>query len=554
MGARIEYSTLFMEDGFIKSAKKDHIKLYNDNGALIHLPPTSFLAAIRKMATRQSLLIHEKRTGSASEANLQIQAVHDKKTGQIFDIVLRDTSADEIIPYYINDKGRLKIYLHSGVPRSIVNAVPRNGQNIDGRYWSGHLIEPIQFDKNLVAPVNEESSDKNFQTFIKKTLGLNPPKEGDMVKGPLMYPAPDFIDEAIQTYFIPVEKSKKSIPLPKKAIAPDSALSRSRFEEFDAQHILDAIAVGVIPNGRLEVQLLALFEHLGLESENWSRKYFHIQESKILNKHNVHSIMSKYKVSDTRFVKLKGASGQLRAIHSLFINEGHAKGHRVGLGLESKDFILNTEETINLAVVLPLASDVAGEVHAMVSIKQLPIPQRHTGRGATLQAPIINLPRDIDSLEAARHFVAEEFGVLPEMVITLGSSYFTHIGLTPQRIFPFAIIAPPKNPGDPDTKFLPFALLRALHRSFAKSPHLYVVLARAYKLFSDKLKLEFKDKLKQELSKSFKRTTPDWSLPAKYTPPPGIQEKKATQKKNVEHTGLDFTSEEDDNELDDYSP
>jgi hypothetical protein len=57
----------------------------------------------------------------------------------------------------------------------------------------------------------------------------------------------------------------------------------------------------------------------------------------------------------------------------------------------------------------------------------------------TVRAPMFALPRDIKNMDEARAFIADKFKVKPERVAKLGESYFTHVGVTPQRVFPFAV-------------------------------------------------------------------------------------------------------------------
>jgi len=75
----------------------------------------------------------------------------------------------------------------------------------------------------------------------------------------------------------------------------------------------------------------------------------------------------------------------------------------------------------------------------------LPIPQRHMGNGMTIRVPSFNLPPDVMTLEDARAYVAKKFKVDVDCVFKLGESYFTHIGVTPHRIYPFAVAAKSKS-------------------------------------------------------------------------------------------------------------
>jgi hypothetical protein len=104
------------------------------------------------------------------------------------------------------------------------------------------------------------------------------------------------------------------------------------------------------------------------------------------------------------------------------------------------EFVISDETTLNTAVVLPLGRDMnTNEVMAGVEIEYLPVPQRYKGNGFTVRAPSFTLPKEITNIEQARQFIADKYGVPIENVARLGESYFCHIGVTPQRVFPFAV-------------------------------------------------------------------------------------------------------------------
>ncbi len=69
----------------------------------------------------------------------------------------------------------------------------------------------------------------------------------------------------------------------------------------------------------------------------------------------------------------------------------------------------------------------------------LPVPQRYKGNGYSVNCPSFPLPKEIETFEMARKYIADQFDVPIECVARMGESYFSHIGVTPQRIFPFAV-------------------------------------------------------------------------------------------------------------------
>jgi hypothetical protein len=266
--------------------------------------------------------------------------------------------------------------------------------------------------------------------------------------GPSLYPAPDFIDERIETRFIEVEAPNGTIE--PKALSPDLVgfLSRGRIVELSAQSVLNAIAVGVIPNAQLELQIMALYQKLGMKAESWVDSPLSLPEVDVPVS-DTKELLVKLAGDDTRYHPARGSAGQWRPLQSVFVEEGQVNGALMGLASRDLDFVVSDESTENIAVVLPLVKGLSGEVLAGYVTDYLPVPQRYKGSGFTVTAPTIPLPRDITSMEAARAYIADFLKVKPENVTRLGESYFCHLGVTPQRIYPFAVTEPVFGNGGP---------------------------------------------------------------------------------------------------------
>ncbi|MDB5491076.1 MAG: methyltransferase domain protein, partial [Micavibrio sp.] len=179
-------------------------------------------------------------------------------------------------------------------------------------------------------------------------------------------------------------------------------------------------------------------------------------------------------------------AGQWRMLQSVFVEEGQENGGITGLASRNLDFVVSDENSENVAVVLPLVKNLSGEVMVGYVTDYLPVPQRHKGNGLTISAPTLALPRDITTMEAARHYIAEHFKVRLENVTKLGESYFCHVGVTPQRVYPFALTEPVSNGSGPLGRgaYAPMDNLWMLNywdctRSFAK------IMSMAYKRMSD---------------------------------------------------------------------
>lgn len=440
LGARVTYTAPHWDDGSLKSRYKGHMRLYKEDGTPQGPPPTSHIIVAEKIARKTSQILQERRATRARAGSVYLRTVRDERTGQIADIVSRDLEVAEVIPYRVTPDGKLKVYLHEDLPRGLTNAVPRAGKNLDGRRWSGHMVEALALPAHDLRSAREADNDQAVRHIATTKIGLKPSLDARLQSGPGFYPDPYRIDERIETYYFRVESFHAEFE-PKETLYDLKGFSsRGRMRELDAQDVLNALAVGYLPNSRLEVQILALFEMCNLKSQVWSEMPLQISEAPIEEIVNLKALTGPFATPDHRFKEIKGSAGNIRLVQSVFVDEGRDEGGGItGLAARDIEFIVPEDNTLNTAVVLPLVKDLSGEIMASVVTEYLPVPQRYSGTGMTMTLPSFALPKEISDVESARLYVAEKFKVDPKYVARMGESYFTHIGLTPHRIYPFVV-------------------------------------------------------------------------------------------------------------------
>ncbi len=440
LGGRVLYTAPHWDDQLIKTRFDGHFRLYEENGNPLGTPPTSFIAVAQKIGDRVSLRLNERRSSPNPGRNLNVHAMRNELDGRIIDVLSRGISTTEILPYRITPNHELNVFVHVGVPRGIVNAVPRNGSDLDGKRWSGHMTEAIAVSSEVVSGIGENDI-KGALYLMNDLFGLRPVPNKGLEIGPAYYPAPDFIDERIETRFIEVEEPAGPIE-PKTMNADISGFqAKGRFVELSAQSLLNSISVGIIPNAQLELQILALYQKLGLKAETWMESPLALPEVDV-EQTDIRDLLVKMTEQDGRYKQARGTAGQWRTLQSIFVEEGHVNGALTGLAARDIDFAVSDETTENIAVILPLVKSLSGEVLAGFVQDYLPVPQRFKGSGFTVSAPTLALPREITSMDAARVHIANHFKVSPEHITKMGESFFCHLGVTPQRIYPFAMTAP----------------------------------------------------------------------------------------------------------------
>ncbi|HEY0901325.1 MAG TPA: methyltransferase domain-containing protein [Micavibrio sp.] len=463
MGARLVYSSPHWDEKIIRERFDGRFRLYSDDGTALGAPPTSFIAVAQKMADRRSLQLQERRPSpKGAQGRLRVSAMRNDTTGKITDVVSRDADMMDVIPYRVTENGILTIFVHEGIPRGIVNAVPRNGRNLDQKKWSGHMTETISLPGHMVREVPKDDLKKTV-LFARDHLGLKPATGALLEDGPIFYPAPDYIDERFETRYLRVENREGGVFDAKyEDEAYKGFSSKGRIREVNAQSVLDAISVGIIPNARLEQQIIMLFTRLGMKAESWDECPLVLSEDAPDQIADLKDVVLRKAAKDDRYKNIKGTTGNLRTIQSVFVDEGWVEGGVAGLASRDLEFVISDETTVNKAVILPLTKSHSGEVLAGFCMEYLPIPQRYSGNGMSMTAPALELPREITNIEMARRYIAEKFEIPVENVARMGESYFCHSGITPQRIFPFAITGLPRGMTTPLYGMIEYAPLAGL--------------------------------------------------------------------------------------------
>lgn len=437
-GARIFYTSPHWDQNIIRKRYNNKIRIFDDSGNPLGAPETSTIILAQKQAPSKSLTLQERRPSRNAESSISITAMRNEYDGKIYDLVSRDIRLNEILPYYITEDDKLHVYVHTDLPRSLINTVPRQNVNLDGKSWSGHMIEALALPEDTIL----EYDQKRFRDIVeltKKYFNLKPEMNCFLEDGPGFYPAPDCIDERIKTKYLNVTPSKKTFAPFYIIDEANGFSSKGSIREYDAQQLLNALSVGLLPNSRLEVQLLGLYEKLGISYQSWASSPLSLDMVEADKMTRVEEYVAKLSEDDMRFKPSNGNAGLIKTMQSVFVDEGLNEGSIKGLASRNMDFILNEEGSMNTAIVLPLAKNISGEVMAGVVETYLPVPQRYKGNGYTITCPSVPLPPEIKNLDMVQRYIADKFEVPMECVARMGEGFFSHIGVTPQRVYPYVV-------------------------------------------------------------------------------------------------------------------
>jgi len=289
-GVRVLYSAPHWDQQVIDKYFNKKIRLFNERGDAMGMPETSFMLVGQKVSAQKSLIIQERKVSKDAQTSLQLSAMRDTHDGKIYDMASRGMDLVEVIPYRVTSEGDLNVFVHEGIPRSLMNAVPRNSPNIDGKIWSGHTTEAVSFPREDFDNLRKDHFPSVLK-FSKEYFGLKPVMGEMFEEGPGFYPAPDFIDEHIQTVYMNAEKPDKQVTLQRLFGDAEGFSTRGKIREINAQQILDAMAVGFYPTSRLELQIMALYNKLKISYTSWSDSPMNIkvEEPEKTTKYKIYS-------------------------------------------------------------------------------------------------------------------------------------------------------------------------------------------------------------------------------------------------------------------------
>lgn len=436
IGMRMVFSSPYWNPWVVKNHFKGSFQLYSEDYKPLPFPATNYFLVAQKVADKQSTLLEERRPSQAPVGDLQVMVVRDKKSGALHELVKRPGEHCDIVPYRITPDNRMMVYVRSGYPRPIINAGSRGRHNLDGKKWSGHLIEPISMATVSMSDDVEANRTMIFN-YVRSYATLRPKSENSWHIGDTFFPAPDQIDEAIEAVYVEVENPAKS----SWAIQADqdSAFTElGTITELDAADIILASQVGLLPEPRLELHVIDLMMRNNIPLPRWIGEVMPRVARQSIRPDDPEKVLKD--VERTVFEEeRKDSAVHLKPVKAVFIEEGKVGRQTRGLSAQDVEYIVTDDGIENIALVLPVSRDWDNNLLVALEPKIMPVPNRLGGDGAMLNAPTFPLPKDVRTIDDAKAFIASKFKVDVEYVAQMGASFFTHVSVMPQRVYPFSV-------------------------------------------------------------------------------------------------------------------
>ena len=436
---RLLYMSPHRDEPYIRENFHERFRLYSDQKTDLGFPDTGYFFLIQKSAQNESLYIYEKEKLAKKPQDFSVSMMVDDRSGALYEIVKKHVVYADILPYRLTQDGRLNIFLTESTPHGIANTIASKVHNIDSRHWSGHMIDSIKLEAEDVH-IYQEQGEHEVRQFMYDRHQIMTACGSAFETGPALYPAPDYIEELRECYYVRVCKNFKC-PACLDIIKNSHARSRSqpRLKELDAQKVLNAIRVGLVPSTLLETQITYLMESLSVPVERGGEKNIPLERAEPKRRLGKRELMSFLSHHSTRFSEIRGRTNKINIVRSQFVDEGKVGDRIVHLASDEEEFITFNNQTTNTALVVPLTKDLGGEILAGFEARFLPVPERLGGASATIAAPSFPLPDSITNYDLAKAYIAKQFKVSPDRVGKLGESYFAQIDMTPHRIYPFVV-------------------------------------------------------------------------------------------------------------------
>lgn len=406
----------------------------------IALAPSNFISVLRKIEPGQSVKLREYKPSKTPPSYLRMSTHLNTKTGDVVDLVSRPGDVVDILPFYKNNDG-LHVLAKSDYPRPLCNIKPRmmNG-NLDGKIWSGHMIEPL-------AAANIDSHDPDtILSVLSNRAGLNADKIKMHEAGSIhYYPAPADLAEHVHAIQVEVtEPLAGSTPL---TGSHSGFSSDGIMRSYNVQSLIRAAQIGMLPEARLEVGIYNLMRKQRATPQEWIGQAIKIQQASDILPRSLDALLQEQK-SHRVFEDTDKASGWLSIHRSEFHDIALVNGQETKIASQELEFIVPSQNVSTNSVMLAcLVQDGDGEVLMGVQKiselqSQFAAVQSREGHSGLLTLPGLRLPNSVDHIQFIPRWISQQTGTEEQAIKRLGEGYFPSLGVMPNRIYPYVITKP----------------------------------------------------------------------------------------------------------------
>lgn len=440
LGARVVYSAPYENPWIMENWYKPHVRLFDANMQALPLPPSNFISVLQKKTEDGATLFREHQSAAAAPSYLKRVSYRNRHNGFVYDLAQRPGGDVVDVLAYGFEKGELVVLAKDGYPRPLTNI--RNhiaSPEIDGKKWSGHMIEP------MAAAHSNGDVNKAVTSVLCDRAGLSsaiikPESMSDMH----YYPAAADLNERVHAVSIELEH------LPAAPMPLMGGFSGFQTEgicrRFNAQSLLQAAQAGMLPEARLETNIYAIMRHKGITPQSWigaaiPKLHAHAD----INATSFDEILQRERLFKV-FEKAAAPANWLQIKRSMFHEVARQQGREVKLAAQELEYVTPPHGlSTNSVMVVPLIKDEqTGEI--LIGLQKItPLQsqfaalQEREGYSGLACLKGYRLPPEMDHIQKVTPWLAKKLEVEDGNISRLGEGYFPSLGITPARVFPFVV-------------------------------------------------------------------------------------------------------------------
>jgi ubiquinone/menaquinone biosynthesis C-methylase UbiE len=416
LGLRVVVSYPIYNPWIVRNRYKAKFTLYDKNLNDIGFPPTNYLIAGEKITNRGSNIKIVRHLPETEKPFIQYNSYKDIQTQKIIDVALRPNSVVDIIPFFNNGEN-IEIIAKHGYPRPIVN-IETDCTIIDQKHYSGYITEGIT-----------ASSNQPVELILTERTNLQALDFSKIEKSLEYYTSPGGINEKVDSIFVELKKS----PVEEFTTNSYSGFADSgSIRKYDAIQLLKTAQTGALVEARLELNIYNLLRKFKIDFPPWLGEKIEI-ETLPINRITPLSNILDWK--EKRFAPTKESAGYLQKHRAKFAESGVKDSANI------LEFITPQNLSTNTLLTLPV-TEYNNEIYVGLEIRNLPVPQLHSGNSCIPVAPACRLPKEIKTYKDLENFMHELniYGSGINHFAKLGEKFFPSVGITPEQVYPYVVL------------------------------------------------------------------------------------------------------------------
>jgi SAM-dependent methyltransferase len=433
-------------------------------GRLLEFPPTNYLVAGEKVPATRGVTFEA--GGSTSPTGfLVLHCFEHRASGQLRDLVRRPGTTVDVIPWF-QQGGALFVIARRGHPRPVLRA-PEAGAGLDGSSPVGYVTEPI------LAILSDKPVGLTVEEALVEAASIVPEDIQSLREAGTYYPSPGGIVEEVRAVHVEVAPRFVAQALRNATGFSTSGLVRA----IDARQLLRAAQVGALPDARLE---LNVYELLAARNESfgpWIGAEIQLTDDEGIPGVSLDACVPRperaYRVAQP------GSSAGFLRLCSREFTERNAQGD--ALFAQPRDYVVPSRLSTH-TIACALLRRHAGTVLIGLDEDDLPAAQCFTGNSAIWVTPAWRIPPEFRELQPAiawvRSQLEQTYGVVVMRTTELGGRYHPSAGVTPEVVYPLAVVVSARNPVRRPLHWVPLAeVVRRIRR--VQDGHLRILALRA---------------------------------------------------------------------------